>query len=90
MEGMRLTFPAGTAKPPGLTAVGSELWDAAARFGLVIDDQTASSVALRAEPGCERTPWWGDIPPKQQLRDFPWSDLRVIARGTAAVPNRRP
>jgi hypothetical protein len=87
-EGMRLAFPAGSAKPAGLTAVGSALWDAASRFGLVIDDQTSSSLNIRVEPGCEQTSWWGGVGAGDQLRNFPWADLRVIGRGSddAATP----
>jgi hypothetical protein len=86
-EGMRLTFAPGAVPPDGLTAVGAALWWAARRYGLVIDDKTASSLNFRVEPGCERTAWWGSTPAYRQLRNFPWSQLRVIARGSAAQPN---
>lgn len=78
-EGMRLTFPAGAVKPANLTALGSSLWDAAKRYGLVIDDQSGSAITLRVEPGCESTAWWGSADAFAQLANFPWNDLRVIA-----------
>jgi hypothetical protein len=78
-EGMRLTVPAGTLKPAGLTAVGSSLWDAAQRYGLVIDDQSGSAITLRVEPGCEATAWWGGLDDYAELANFPWDDLRVLA-----------
>ncbi len=86
-EGMRLTFPAGSTKPAGLTHVASELWNAAKTYGLVIDDKTSSSLNFRVEPGCEKTAWWGGVAAYDQLRSFPWSQLRVIAPGTDAQPN---
>lgn len=86
-EGMRLTFPRDAVKPAGLTTVGSSLWDAALRHGLVIDDKTASSLNIRVEPGCEKTEWWNHVAAYDQLRRFPWAELRVIARGSAATPN---
>jgi hypothetical protein len=86
-EGMRLTFPPGAAKPAGLTAVGSSLWDAARNYGLIIDDKTSSSLNFRVEPGCEKTAWWGRVGAYDQLRGFPWADLRVIARGSETRPN---
>src|SRR4051812_40926656 len=86
-EGMRLTFPVGTTKPTGLSRVGSSLWDAVKKHGFVIDDKTASSLNIRVEPGCEQTSWWDGIAAYNQLRNFPWSQLRVIAQGTDAQPN---
>ena len=84
---MRLTLPRDAVKPGGLTAVGSALWDATMRHGLVIDDKTASSLNIRVEPGCEKTAWWGRVPAYEQLRGFPWAQLRVIARRGAANPH---
>jgi hypothetical protein len=86
-EGMRLTFPASAKKPGGLTAVGSALWDAARHYGLIIDDRTLSSLNFRVEPGCQNTAWWGGLPAYNQLENFPWADLRVIAQGSASDPN---
>jgi hypothetical protein len=86
-EGMRLTFPPGTAKPGGLTPVGSALWDSTKRFGLVVTDQTSSALTIRMEPGCEQTSLWNNGSTSGQLQGFPWADLRVIARGSAANPN---
>jgi hypothetical protein len=87
IEGMRLTFPAGAHKPPGLTALGGSLWDAAKRYGLVLDDRSGSAISVRVEPGCEQTPWWGGIDSYAQLRGFPWAQLRVIKRGSPTDPN---
>ena len=42
-EGMRLTFGPDAVKPAGLTKVGSALWDAARRYGLIVDDKTGSA-----------------------------------------------
>jgi hypothetical protein len=86
-EGMRLTFPRGTTKPAGLSTVASSLWDAASKYGLIIDDKTSSSLNFRVEPGCERTAWWGSTPTYNQMRNFPWQQLRVIAVGSDAQPN---
>jgi len=60
--------------------VGSAVWDTAARHGLIVDDKTHSSLNLRVEPGCEKTAWWGRTAAYDQLRNFPWAELRVIAR----------
>jgi hypothetical protein len=70
-----------------MTAVGSALWEAAKRYGLIIDDRTLSSLNIRVEPGCEDTAWWAGRPAYDQLKRFPWADLRVIKRGTASNPN---
>jgi hypothetical protein len=86
-EGMRLTFPPGATKPAGLTRVASSLWDAAERYGLIIDDKTGWSLNFRVEPGCERTAWWGNTAAYDQLHGFPWEQLRVIAKGSDAQPN---
>jgi hypothetical protein len=86
-EGMRLTFGPDAVKPAGLTKVGSALWDAARRYGLIVDDKTSSSLNFRVEPGCEKTAWWGGVAAYDQLRGFPWGDLRVIARGSETRPN---
>lgn len=88
-EGMRLTFPRGSSRPEGLTAVGRVLWDAAYRYGVVIDDQTASSLGFRAEPGCKETELFkrDGLPAWELLRGFPWRELRVIAEGSDATPN---
>jgi hypothetical protein len=87
IEGMRLTFPPESTKPPGLTRLGGSLWDATKRYGLVIDDTTGDTITIRVEPGCEATPWWGGVDLSAQLANFPWSELRVIARGSASNPN---
>jgi hypothetical protein len=34
-----------------------------------------------------RPPWWGGLPAYNQLKNFPWADLRVIAKGSASNPN---
>ncbi len=86
-EGMRLTFPTGTAKPSGLTKLGSALWDAVDTYGFVIDDKTSSSLNIRVEPGCEKTSMWAGVAAYNQLRNFPWSQLRVIAQGSSTTPN---
>jgi hypothetical protein len=84
---MRLRFPPDAVKPGGLTNVGSAMWDAAYRYGLIIDDKTASSLNFRVEPGCERTAWWNGVATSNQMRNFPWAGLRVLAQGSAAQPN---
>ncbi len=86
-EGMRLTFAPDATKPPGMTAVGSALWDAARRYGLIVDDRTLSSLNIRVEPGCQKTAWWAGLPAYDQLKSFPWADLRVIKQGSASNPN---
>jgi hypothetical protein len=48
---------------------------------------TGSSLNFRVEPGCEKTAWWGSVAAYDQMRGFPWADLRVIARGSDARPN---
>lgn len=48
-EGMRLQIPEWIPKPAGLTRLGNLIWDIAVRYGLTVDDQTNSSVAIRVQ-----------------------------------------
>lgn len=83
--GMRLRFPAAMAKPTGLTRIGSMLFDAAQRYGLVIDDRTVASVGFRLEPtpghtaAPECTVLLDGRASYQALAGFPWRDLQVLA-----------
>jgi hypothetical protein len=88
-EGMRLTFKRGATPPPELTAVGRAVWDAAYKYGLVIDDQTRTTLTFRAEPGCERTELFtsSGVPTYELMRNFPWEDLQVIEEGSDTNPN---
>ena len=58
----------------------------AARPSFEIDDRTWSFLNLRADPRCTETAVWDGVPAYEQLRNFPWKDLKVIAPGSDERP----
>jgi len=92
-EGMRLRLPANLAKPNFNNQLVSMLFDAAQKYGLVIDDKTNGSVGIRiepqsygvADPACSAL--YNGQAGYNVLSQFPWSQLQVLATGSDAAPN---
>lgn len=92
VEGMRLRFPPDMPKPVFSNRFAGMLFDAAQKYGLVVDDKTLSSVAVRVEPvtgGHAAPECWALLDGAHgydALTRFPWSKLQVLATGSDATP----
>jgi len=92
-EGMRLRLPANLAKPNFNNRLVSMLFDAAQKYGLVIDDKTNASVGIRiepqsygvADPACSAL--YDGQAGYNVLSQFPWSQLKVLSTGSDTAPN---
>lgn len=89
-EGARLRLdPQVDVESLGLTPLGAAIARAAQRYGFIVVDQagavaviTESGQATQARTGTD--PWpriLGDVPAHEQLRNFPWERMQVLAEG---------
>lgn len=92
LEGMRLRFSADMPRPQFSSDLAGMIFDAAQKYGLVVSDNTASNVAIRVESNPDHTTSsecaarMAGVAGYDVLKDFPWSQLRVLATGSDANP----
>jgi hypothetical protein len=87
-EGMRLRFPSSLAMPAGLSRFGRMWFRGVQRYGLVIDDQTSSSVVTRVQLGSlQCLDLFDGRSPADQIRMMPFTKLVLLKAGNDSAPN---